>query len=151
MKTITRFLATEIDTIKLGEHIARKCKAGDIICLVGDLGAGKTTLVKGLAKGLKIKPDNVHSPTFVLMNHYAGKLEVFHFDLYRLDKETEISAIGYDEFIYGNGVAVIEWADKMGSLMPKEYLYVELKHKESGGREVEMRAVGKGYERFIRK
>jgi len=120
---------TEAQTIKLGKNLAKSLKPGDIVCLYGDLGTGKTTLVKGIAEGLKIKQDAVHSPTFVLMNVYEGKLPIYHFDFYRLDRVEEIQLIGFDEFLYGKGVSVIEWADRLNGLTPQDFLKVELKNK----------------------
>lgn len=137
----------EPDTVRLGQELSRHLNAGDIVCLVGDLGAGKTTFVKGLAKGLKIDPARVNSPTFVLMNIYDGKRPLYHFDLYRLENSSEISNIGYEEFLYGDsaGIAVIEWADKLGPLMPKEYVGVTLAHKSPQERLIRITAQGPRY------
>lgn len=136
-------------TLRLGEKLARHLRGGDILCLEGDLGSGKTTLIKGIAKGLKIAPEKVNSPTFVLMNAYQGKLPLYHFDLYRLEHVREISSIGYEEFLYGDGVSVIEWADKLEELTPKEYLRVELKHEGENERLIKLSAVGERYYEFI--
>lgn len=148
-KTIEHISKSEKDTVAFGEQLAGRLKPGDIVCLFGDLGAGKTTLVKGLAKGLKIKSPAVNSPTFVLMNIYEGKLPLYHFDLYRLDQPSEISAIGYEEFLYGDGVAVVEWADKLGPLLPKEYLCVVLTHKNSTERGIKVEGIGKRYQELV--
>ncbi len=143
-------------TIALGERLARHFKKGDIVCLQGDLGAGKTTFIKGVAKGLKIASEKVNSPTFVLMNAYQGRLPagqaglpLYHFDLYRLENTGEIGAIGYEEFLYGDGVSVIEWAERLGTLTPKEYLRVELKHKGENERSIKVSAVGKKYHEYL--
>ena len=117
------------ETIKFGQRLVKKLKVGDIVCLCGELGTGKTTFVKGMAKGLNVVAAKVSSPTFVLMNIYEGKLPLFHFDLYRLNNTKEIEAIGYEEFFYGNGIAVIEWAEKLEELMPKKYIKVALEHQ----------------------
>lgn len=149
MKTV-RILSKSADqTLRLGERLAKHLRKGDILCLEGELGSGKTTLIKGIAKGLKIAPEKVHSPTFVLMNAYEGKLSLYHFDLYRLEKIHEISSIGYEEFLYGNGIAVIEWAERLGALTPKEYLRVELKHQGENERSIKLSAVGERYYEFI--
>jgi len=137
--------------MQLGAHLAKLLKPGDIVCLFGDLGTGKTTLVKGMAKGLKINEAKVHSPTFVLMNSYEGKVPLFHFDFYRLDDIQQIGLIGYDEFLYDDGIAVVEWAEKLKSLTPKEYLHVQLKHKTDDHRSIKMFARGKRYEQVVEK
>ncbi len=149
MKTV-RILSRSTDqTLRLGEKLGRHLRQGDILCLEGELGSGKTTLIKGIAKGLKIAPAKVHSPTFVLMNAYEGKLPLYHFDLYRLEEIHEISSIGYEEFLYGNGIAVIEWAERLGALTPKEYLRVELKHQGENKRSIKLSAVGKKYHEYL--
>ncbi len=136
-------------TAKFGERLAKKLKPGDILCLTGDLGTGKTTFVKGLAKGLKVDQAKVSSPTFVVMNCYDGKLPLYHFDLYRLEDIKEMGAIGYDEFLYGEGIAVIEWAERLKELMPKEYLQIQLEHQGPNERVIKLNAIGKRYETLI--
>jgi len=145
-KTITK---TPEETMKIAEQLGKKVSGGDIICLFGDLGAGKTTFVKGLAKGLKFNSAKVTSPTFVLMNIYEGRLPVYHFDLYRIEENAELAMIGYDEFLYGNGVAVIEWAERLNTLMPSERLDIELTHKKPEGRMIKMIAKGARYEALV--
>ena len=146
MKYISK---SEQQTIACAVKFAHSLKGGDIVFLQGDLGAGKTTFVKGLAQGLKADPQNVNSPTFVLMNHYEGKLPLYHFDLYRLEHVHEISSIGYEEFLYGDGVAVIEWAERLGELAPREYLRIELAHKAESERSIKLSAVGERYCQII--
>ncbi len=145
MKTVSILSKGENETLRLGEKLAKHLCKGDILCLEGELGSGKTTLIKGVAKGLKIAPAKVHSPTFVLMNAYEGRLPLYHFDLYRLEHVREISSIGYEEFLHGDGVAVIEWAERLGDLAPKEYLRIELAHKGENERSIRFSAVGKRY------
>lgn len=149
MRTVHILSKNTEQTIALGERLAKHLKKGDIVCLQGDLGAGKTTFIKGVAKGLKIAPVKVNSPTFILMNAYQGRLPLYHFDLYRLEKMEEIGAIGYEEFLYGDGVSVIEWAERLGVLTPKEYLRVELKHKGENERSIKVSAVGKKYYEYL--
>ena len=149
MKAINVLSKSTDQTLELGEKLAKHLRKGDIVCLEGDLGSGKTTLIKGIAKGLHIAPEKVNSPTFVLMNAYHGRLPLYHFDLYRLEAVHEISSIGYEEFLYGDGVAVIEWAERLGQLMPKEYLRVELKHKGENERAIKLSAVGERYSPII--
>ncbi len=146
-KTIVTKSAEE--TTALGERLARELKAGDIICLFGDLGSGKTTFVKGLAAGLQAGERQVVSPTFVLMNCYEGRLPLFHFDLYRLEDTRQIAGIGYDEFLYGDGVAVVEWAEHLAELMPAEYLHVALTAGEENERELTFTAKGERYDQLL--
>lgn len=140
----TQFLSkSQEETIKLGERLAHSLQSGDIIGLFGDLGSGKTTFTKGIARGLKIKEEDVNSPTFTLMNVYEGRLSLFHFDLYRLDQIKEILNLGYEEFLYGEGVSVIEWAEKMGRLLPQNFLKVHLSSQDENQRLITFCAVGK--------
>ena len=129
-----------------GQRLAKYLKPGDIVCLFGDLGSGKTTLVKGLVKGLKVNPAQVNSPTFVLMNIYEGKIPVYHFDLYRFEEANnaaELFNIGYDEFLYGDGISVVEWAERMGDQTPQEYIAVHLSHKSEHERLIKFSSKGK--------
>ena len=116
------------ETQALGEAIGRDAQPGDLILLWGELGSGKTCLVQGIARGLDIK-DAVRSPTFVLATQYAGRLTLYHIDLYRLDDLREVEDLGLDEYIDGDGVCVVEWADKATPFFPQEHLLVELEHR----------------------
>ena len=149
MKAINVLSKSTDQTLELGEKLARHLRKGDIVCLEGDLGSGKTTLIKGIAKGLHIAPEKVNSPTFVLMNAYHGRLPLYHFDLYRLEAIHEISSIGYEEFLYGDGVAVIEWAERLGQLTPKEYLRIELAHKGENQRLIKIFPAGTRYSQLV--
>jgi len=142
---------SEKETINFASQFAKYLKPTDIICLKGNLGAGKTTFVKGLARGLKIKQSEVNSPTFVLMNIYQGKLPLYHFDFYRIDDVQLIGGIGYDEFLYGKGVTVIEWADKMGALIPKKYISIDMKVRGEHQREIKVTVKGKDTNGFLDK
>lgn len=130
-------------TLKWGARLAAQLREGDIICLSGDLGAGKTTLVKGIARGLKIKEVQVNSPTFILMNSYQGRLPLYHFDLYRIDGPKDILNIGYEEFLYSDGVSVVEWADKLGSLFPDDCVKIQLSMRGENERRLKVSSRGK--------
>lgn len=112
-------------TIDLGKKLGSMLNAGDIICLTGDLGTGKTYFTKGIAEGLKID-DPITSPTFTIVNEYEGRLKLFHFDVYRVNDIDEIAAIGFDEYIFSNAVSVIEWADYIKELIPKECIWINI-------------------------
>ena len=122
------------ETIDIGSRFARHLKAGDIVCLEGDLGAGKTVFAKGVAAGLGLDPNTVNSPTFVLMNYYPGKTPLYHFDLYRLEKPQEVASVNFDEYLYGEGICLIEWPRRLGKLLPQNHWLVELQHKNENER-----------------
>jgi tRNA threonylcarbamoyladenosine biosynthesis protein TsaE len=144
MKKIQVISRSREDTMRLGARFAKVLRPGDIVCLFGELGAGKTTLVKGLAGGFRIKPEKVHSPTFVLLNIYDGKVPLYHFDLYRIESP-DLPGMGYEEFFYGDGIAVIEWSEKLGDFMPKDYWRVDLKHGGEDVRKVSISSHGGRY------
>lgn len=140
------------DTLNIGKVIARSLKKGDIICLFGELGAGKTVLTKGIACGLGIKGSSIISPSFVLIREYGCvKLPLCHFDLYRLKSPKDIIALGYEEYIYDNAVTVIEWAERLGYLLPKEYLKVELFIKSNSERLFKLSGIGRHYKELLQK
>lgn len=122
MKFITH---TEEETINLGYKIGCHLQPGAVICIDGDLGTGKTHLTKGLAKGLNID-EYITSPTFTLVNEYDGRLKLYHFDVYRIDDPYEIEAIGFDEYIYSDGVSIIEWSSIIEDLLPNDRLNIKI-------------------------
>ena len=112
------------ETTKIGFSIGKLLNPGDIICLTGDLGTGKTHITKGIAKGLDID-DHITSPTFTIVNEYdSGRLKLYHFDVYRVSDPDEIYAIGFDDYIFSDGVSIIEWANYIEEILPKEYLHI---------------------------
>lgn len=138
------------DTLKLGSKIARYLQKGDIICLFGELGSGKTVLTKGIALGLGIKKSAITSPSFVLIRQYAGaKMQLYHLDLYRLKTIKDIFALGYEDYLYDETVTVIEWADRLRYLLPKEYLGVELFIRQNSQRLLKFNATGRRYEELL--
>jgi len=140
------------ETIKIGKIIAKNLKSGDIICLFGELGTGKTTLVKGIAWGLRIKKEKVVSPTFVLIReHHRGTLPLYHFDLYRLKSTASILELGYEEYFYDEGVTVIEWADRLKYLLPQEFLKIQLSIRKDAQRLLKLTAKGSRYKELLRK
>ena len=115
------------ETKRIAARLAKYLKAQDFLALCGDLGTGKTTFVKGLARGLGIKEEQVISPSFMLIRQYKGKLPLYHFDLYRLDYLEQVEFLGYEEYFYGEGVCCMEWANKIEELLPAEYLQINIK------------------------
>jgi tRNA threonylcarbamoyladenosine biosynthesis protein TsaE len=115
------------ETGRLGRRLGELAQAGDVIILGGSLGAGKTAMAQFIGAGLGVPADcYITSPTYSLMHEYPGRLRMYHLDLYRLATEAEIEDLGFLDNIYGEGLTVIEWADRLGSLMPEEYLAIEL-------------------------
>jgi tRNA threonylcarbamoyladenosine biosynthesis protein TsaE len=140
------------DTINIGKRLARYLKAGDIVCLFGKFGSGKTVLTKGIASGLGIGDNLVISPSFVLIREYKrAKLPLYHFDLYRLKDEKDILGLGYEEYFYDDGVTVVEWADRLKTLLPKEYLKVVLKVKGERTRDIEIIPFGSRWAQLIKR
>ena len=120
------FVVTTVEeTYKIGELIGALVNSGDIICLIGDLGTGKTHLTKGIAKGLDIE-DHITSPTFTIVNEYTGRLKLYHFDVYRVNDPDEIAAIGFDEYIFSDAVSIIEWANYIEELIPPNNLTITI-------------------------
>ena len=124
------------ETIARGHAIAATLRRGDVLALCGDLGAGKTHFVKGLAAGLGTAA-SVTSPTFTLLHEYpGGRLPLYHFDFYRLDDADEALRIGLDEYLDGDGACVIEWAEKFPALLPPHTRWLGFTHREDGAREI---------------
>jgi tRNA threonylcarbamoyladenosine biosynthesis protein TsaE len=136
------------ETLKIGRSISRLLSRGDIVCLFGQLGAGKTVLVKGIAAGLGISIAEVISPSFTIARQYEGRLNLAHLDLYRLDRES-ILELGYEDYLYGDSVALIEWADRLNGYLPREYLKIRLKVISDKQRQIDITAVGERYKKFI--
>jgi len=143
----TAHLADAKATVRLGEDIARLCRPGDFILLAGELGGGKTTLVRGLARGLGVPDDvPVTSPTFGIVHEYSGRVELFHFDLYRISGEDELYEIGFDDYAAAGGVIVIEWPERLGSMKPAEFLMVTFAYsRDFTAREATLTARGEAW------
>jgi tRNA threonylcarbamoyladenosine biosynthesis protein TsaE len=139
------------ETLGLAKKIAGKLAKGDIICLSGNLGSGKTVFAKGIAAGLGINPREVTSPTFILLRQHSGRRNtvVYHFDLYRLDSRADIAALGYEEFFYGSGITLVEWAERLKTLMPQEYLRVKFTVKGKNRRLIELSSKGSRYRKLM--
>lgn len=134
MKLITN---SEKETLELGRLIGTKLKAGDVLSLDGDLGAGKTYMTKGIAEGMGIR-DYITSPTFTILNIYEGDLTLYHFDVYRIDDPREMEEIGFDEYLYGDGVCVVEWGSIVSELLPEDTIDVHIKKLDDDVREIEI-------------
>jgi len=125
------------DTRALGARIGRRLEKGTVIGLFGALGSGKTCLVQGLAEGLGVNPAlPVSSPTFVLINEYEGPTPLFHFDLYRIGEPREIIELGWEDYLDKDGVIVIEWAERMGGLLPDKHIHIGIEITGENSREI---------------
>jgi len=136
---------TEQIGLSLGEMLIR----GDVIALSGELGTGKTTLVRGMALGMGLEKDDVVSPSFTLVNEYRGPLPLFHLDLYRLHDEKELLDVDFEAYIRGEGVVVIEWADRISRAIPSDALWITLRYVADERREIVAEARGARYELII--
>jgi tRNA threonylcarbamoyladenosine biosynthesis protein TsaE len=133
------------ETKEFGIRLGNLLREGDILCLNGDLGAGKTTLTKSIGLGLGVY-DYITSPTFALINEYTGKIPVYHFDVYRLENVEELYDLGFDEYFYGKGVCIIEWAEKIERLLPKERIVLDIeKGKDIDERRINITGSGNRY------
>lgn len=138
---------SEDETLVLAEKLAEHLMQGDMIILEGDLGAGKTTFTKGIAKGLGVKR-TVNSPTFTIIKEYKGRLPLYHMDVYRLENSDE--DLGFDEYFNGEGVTVVEWAKFIKEYLPSNYLTVNINRQGEQSRKVELIPTGDRYEQLCK-
>lgn len=135
------------ETVEIGKRLGMNVTKGTTVCLTGDLGTGKTHFSKGFADGLGIK-GTITSPTFTLINeYYDGRLPLYHFDVYRVHDEESVLDLGFEEYIYGNGVCLIEWADLIEGILPEEFIHVNIEKTENEDeRVITIKAVGGEFE-----
>ena len=136
------------ETTKLFVHLGDLLNSGDIVCLTGDLGTGKTHITKAIAKGLNIS-DIITSPTFTIVNEYdSGRLKMNHFDVYRVNDPDEIYAIGFDDYIFSDAVSIIEWANYIEEILPNEFIHIHIAKDLTKGenyRKITLTAYGDRY------
>lgn len=127
------------ETLKLGRILGEFLGIGDVVALTGELGAGKTCLTQGIARGLGV-PDTyeITSPTFTLINEYPGRINLYHMDLYRLAGKPDLEDTGYEEYFLGRGVVVVEWAEKVRKNLPRETLWIVIDYLSENEREISM-------------
>lgn len=138
------------ETQQFGVRLGKLAQPGDVFLLVGKLGTGKTCLTQGIARGLGIK-EYAASPSFVVVRELHGRLPLYHMDFYRLDNLEEIAELGLDDYFYGQGVSVVEWAEKGLSLLPPEHLLIEMSYVSDTGRRLKLKARGKRYRQLVAK
>src|SRR5690606_35740407 len=143
MKEYELITNTPEDTGDFSGRLATYLKPGDVLTLEGDLGAGKTTFTKGLAKGLGITR-NVNSPTFTIIKEYHGRMPLYHMDVYRLENSSE--DLGFDEYFEGEGVTVVEWAHLIDDQLPESRLEIVIKHQGENNRKMIIKPLGDRYE-----
>lgn len=143
-KTYTVISHSPDSTKKIGEEIGQRIHAGSLIALCGDLGTGKTVFAQGIALGLEVET-NVTSPTFIIINEHEGRYPFYHIDTYRLLSSDDMRNLGYEEYFYGDGVTVVEWAQKIEDLLPEEYLRVELEALGESHRKITLIPFGEKY------
>lgn len=137
-------------TIRFGKVLGSCAGPGQVIALIGELGAGKTTLVKAIARGAGISNDDmVSSPSYTLINEYYGRIPIYHFDLYRLEGAGDIEELGYVEYLEGEGLSLIEWADMAPQMLPPEYLEVKIEITGDESRKISLTAKGDIYKRIV--
>jgi len=130
LKTLNFHTKSAEETIELGKKIGNMLRGGEIIAMQGTLAAGKTTITKGIASALGVK-DTITSPTFCLISEYEGKIPLYHMDVYRLDSGEDFINLGVEDIIYGKGVSIIEWSEKVMEELPKETIILKLEPIES--------------------
>lgn len=138
-------------TKRIGARLGELLQKGDIICLEGELGTGKTRLAQGIARGMGIE-ERVTSPSFILIReygHHGAPIPLYHIDFYRIEAIEEALALGLDDYLYGNGVCIIEWAERARAILPGECLWISLKHLDETKRGILMEATGDRYEKLL--
>lgn len=136
-------------TQRFGARLGELARAGDLFCLEGELGSGKTCFVQGLGRGLGV-PGAIHSPTFILANeHRGGRLPLFHIDVYRMRGAEEAIGIGLDDYISAEGVCVIEWAEKIRDALPMDRMWIAFRHVDANKRGLLMEACGSRYQKLL--
>ena len=144
MKRILIMSRTAAQTRRVGMLLGRSLEAGFLVALSGDLGAGKTEFVKGLARGLGVRRDYpVSSPSFVLVNEYPGRIPLYHIDLYRLSEGRDLEEMGLEEYFYGKGVTAIEWAEKVATSIPPQHFWIDIRWTGPTHRQLVVKARGK--------
>lgn len=140
------------ETIRLGERLGRLLEPGSFIALTGELGAGKTQFVRGVATGLGIDSSvPITSPTFTLLNEYQGRIRLYHFDLYRLGGVDDAAELGFDEYFHGDGVCLVEWAERLGSDIPTERLDIVFAYLSDTERRMDFIPHGSNHEALLKK
>jgi len=135
-------------TKNIAKNVAKLILPGDIILFFGELGAGKTCFTQGIAEELEVK-EYVNSPSFTIINEYSGKMPIYHFDLFRLNNYHEFDELGYEEYFYGKGLAIVEWSEKIVDYLPKKYLKIAITFIDMNKRKISISSKNKRYIKLI--
>ena len=140
------------ETERLGALLGSLARPGDFVSLTGELGAGKTGVTRGVARGVGVDPGvPITSPTFTLLNIHQGRIPLYHFDLYRLAGDADVEELGFGDYFAGDGLCLVEWAERLAAELPGERLEIVFSHLDDSIRRLEFRAVGARYDRFLEK
>ncbi|MDC7234060.1 MAG: tRNA (adenosine(37)-N6)-threonylcarbamoyltransferase complex ATPase subunit type 1 TsaE [Spirochaetales bacterium] len=138
---MTEFYSSSFEeTLEWGEKIGKQLRPGDIVALNGDLGAGKTSISKGIALALGIK-DDITSPTYTIVSEYDGEIPLYHMDMYRIDGIEEFELLGVDELLFGNGVSLIEWSERISEYLPDDCKSLQISILEDGRRKIILKGI----------
>ncbi len=138
------------ETYQFGRKLGQLLETGDLVAFHGDLGAGKTCCIQGIADGLEVQDLTcVTSPTFTLIQEYQGRIPIYHFDVYRLEHDEDLYDLGYEEYFYGNGVTLIEWAERITAFLPVEHVAVHLHIGPEQNRWIRFQGFGDRYEQIL--
>ena len=147
---LTVILPTLQQTQALGRIIGEQASPGQVVLLTGGLGAGKTTLTQAIGRGLAVDEQHyITSPTFSIIHEYPGRIPLYHMDFYRIVDEVELVELGIEEYLYGNGFAVIEWPERLGTLTPVERLEIKLEITGETSRTATLTATGPGWQPIL--
>ena len=138
-------------TMRIGRALGKLLEPGDVVALIGQLGAGKTCLTRGVAEGVGADPDIVTSPAFVLVKEYEGLIPLYHFDAYRLAGAADMYALGSDEYFSGDGACLVEWANRVEECLPKEHLRAIIEITGPSTRKIRLEARGERYRELVEK
>ncbi|NNF45571.1 MAG: tRNA (adenosine(37)-N6)-threonylcarbamoyltransferase complex ATPase subunit type 1 TsaE [Desulfofustis sp.] len=137
-------------TIDLGKKLGSICEPGDVICLAGDLGAGKTTMVQAIAAGAGVDhKEYVNSPTFAILHEHHGRIPIYHMDFFRLGSSDDVVELGLEDYFYGDGLTLIEWFERAGDLIPESVLVIELNYMDELTREISLYSDSPGWRKRI--
>jgi len=150
MRTVTLTSPSEGHSLRLGVRLGEQAESGDVFALWGDLGSGKTLFTRGIARGMGVSPQiPVTSPTFMLINEYEGRLHLYHIDLYRLVTAADLETIPWQESLFGGGVAVIEWPDRLGRSLPENRWDIRFEFLDDDSRLITFAAQGESHEQRL--
>ena len=147
MELVSNSLAT---TLEVGKKLGSFCEPGDVICLGGELGCGKTTLAQAIAEGAGVdEREYVNSPTFAVLHEYGGRIPIYHMDFYRLGSSDDVLALGLDEYLCGDGLALIEWFERAEEVLPESLLVVHLSFVNTNSRAISLLSTDPRWQKII--